>query len=129
MIESDIRRCARLLEALAQDRQKVTADALEQGLGDLHRFLLLVGELGVTPARFFRAAFPDDEAPEAGPGDGDTDHGARILDLLDSLSPPQARPVAIGEEISDEELDRRIAETLERLGLAPSGSPSRPPGR
>lgn len=65
----------------------------------------------------------DDEAPK------DTDHGARILDLLDSLSPPQGRPVAAGEEISDEELDRRIAETLERLGVAPSGSPSRPSRR
>lgn len=57
----------------------------------------------------------------------DTDIGAQLFDQLDRLSPPQP-PRAPQEEIGSEELDRRIEETLRRVGAVTSAGETEPAG-
>ena len=131
MVESDIRRCARLLEAMAR-HEGVAAQRLEEALGcgagtierlfhgglelELRHILVILETLGMPPARFFRVAFPDDDAG----GQSEAELAAQLLDLLDRLGPPQRVPPP-REEISSEELDRRIEEALQRVGVRPPG--------
>jgi len=136
MVESDVRRCALLLEAMAR-HEGVSAQRLAEALGcgagtieelfagrlalEMRHVLVILETLGLPPARFFSVAFPADTD-----GQSEAELAAQLLDLLDRLGPPQRVPPA-REEISSEELDRRVEEALQRLGvrapggLAPSG--------
>jgi len=132
MADSDIRRCARLLEMMAQ-HERVSALHLEEALGagtverlfsgrsepTLREILAILEFLQVPPAHFFRIAFPDEAGEEAESGEAsEAEIAARLLDLLDHVSPQQASPPEEEEEVSSEELDRRIAEALRRLGVS-----------
>jgi transcriptional regulator with XRE-family HTH domain len=134
MADSDIRRCARLLEMMAQHKG-VLALQLEEALGcsagtverlfsgrgepTLREILAILEFLQVPPAHFFRIAFPDEAGEEAESGEAsEAEIAARLLDLLDHVSPQQASPPEEEEEVSSEELDRRIAEALRRLGVS-----------
>jgi transcriptional regulator with XRE-family HTH domain len=136
MADSDIHRCARLLEMMAQ-HEGVSASQLEEALGSsagtverlfsgrteltLRQILAILESLQVPPAHFFRIAFPEEgeetEAGETGEA-SEAEIAARLLDLLDHVSPQQTPPLQEEEEVSSEELDRRIAEALRRLGMS-----------
>jgi transcriptional regulator with XRE-family HTH domain len=136
MADSDIRRCARLLAMMAQ-HAGASARQLEEGLGlsagtverlfsgriepTLRQILAILESLKVPPAHFFRIAFPEEDGEETGTGEareaGEAEIAARLLDLLDRVSPQQTSAPE-EEEVSSEELDRRIAEALRRLGVS-----------
>jgi len=136
MVESDVLRCARLLEAMAR-HEGVSAQRLAAALGcgaetieglfagrlalELRHVLVILETFGLPPARFFSLAFPDDAD-----GQSEAELAAQLLDLLDHLGPPQRVPPR--EEISSEELDRRIEEALQRLGVRPPGGWAPPEG-
>ena len=131
MADSDIRRCARLLEMMAQ-HEGISASQLDAALGSsagtverlfsgrteltLRQMLSILGTLKVPPAHFFRIAFPGEEGEEAELEAGEAEIAARLLDLLDHVGSQQT-PALEEEEVSSEELDRRIAEALRRLGV------------
>jgi transcriptional regulator with XRE-family HTH domain len=129
MIEDDIRRCAKMLESVVR-MDGLSARQLEEKLGygagtvnrlfsgkielKLRHILLILEVIGIPPSQFFREVFPEDERPRSEP-----EMASRLLDLLERHAPrkPPAQPAAPG--VSDADLDRRILEALERLGVAP----------
>ncbi len=134
MIEDDIRRCAKMLESVVR-MDGLSARQLEEKLGygagtvnrlfsgkielKLRHILLILEVIGISPSQFFREVFPEDERPRSEP-----EMASRLLDLLERHVPrrsPSPRPAASG--VSDEDLDRRILEALERLGVTPQQQP------
>lgn len=129
MIEDDIRRCAKMLESVVR-MDGLSARQLEEklnyGAGTVNRLfsgkielklrhiLLILEVIGIPPSQFFREVFPEDERPRSEP-----EMASRLLDLLERHAAPRrppARPAATSG-LSDAELDRRILEALERLGV------------
>lgn len=135
MIEDDIRRCAKMLESVVR-MDGLSARQLEEklnyGAGTVNRLfsgkielklrhiLLILEVIGIPPSQFFREVFPEDERPRSEP-----EMASRLLDLLERHAPPRRPPLrpAPPPSVSDAELDRRILEALERLGITPQ-----PPG-
>jgi transcriptional regulator with XRE-family HTH domain len=127
MIEDDIRRCAKMLESVVR-MDGLSARQLEEklnyGAGTVNRLfsgkielklrhiLLILEVIGIPPSQFFREVFPEDDRPRSEP-----EMASRLLDLLERHAPrrPPVRPAATS--LSDAELDRRILEALERLGV------------
>jgi transcriptional regulator with XRE-family HTH domain len=127
MIEDEIRRCAKMLESVVR-MDGLSARQLEEklnyGAGTVNRLfsgkielklrhiLLILEVIGIPPSQFFREVFPEDDRPRSEP-----EMASRLLDLLERHAPrrPPARTAATG--LSDAELDRRILEALERLGV------------
>jgi hypothetical protein len=112
-------------------REGVTVQRLDEALGggagtveglfagrlalELRHVLVMLETFGLSPARFFRLAFPEDADAQS-----EGELAAQLLDLLDRLGSPQREPPP-RDEISSEELDRRIEDALQRLGVrAPS---------
>jgi hypothetical protein len=93
-----------------------TVDRLFAGRGALHlrHILVILETLGIPPARFFRIAFPEEEA-----GQDDADLAVQLQDLLERLGPSQRERPPQEAEVSAEELDRRIEEALQRMGVRP----------
>lgn len=129
MIEDDLRRSAKLLESLVR-MAGMSARQLEEklgyGAGTMHRIfngrielklrhiLLILEAVGIPPSQFFREAFPEDERPRS-----ETETAARLYDLLEQYVPRRpVRPKPV-EPVRDDDLDRRIVETLSRLGILP----------
>jgi transcriptional regulator with XRE-family HTH domain len=129
MIEDDIRRCAKMLESVVR-MDGLSARQLEEklnyGAGTVNRLfsgkielklrhiLLILEVIGIPPSQFFREVFPEDDRPRSEP-----EMASRLLDLLERHAPrrPPVRPAATATGLSDAELDRRILEALERLGV------------
>lgn len=130
MIEDDIRRCAKMLESVVR-MDGLSARQLEEklnyGAGTVNRLfsgkielklrhiLLILEVIGIPPSQFFREVFPEDERPRS-----ESEMASRLLDLLERNAAPRrphVRP-APTTGLSDAELDRRILEALERLGVA-----------
>lgn len=130
MIEDDIRRCAKMLESVVR-MDGLSARQLEEklnyGAGTVNRLfsgkielklrhiLLILEVIGIPPSQFFREVFPEDDRPRS-----ESEMASRLLDLLERHATPRrppARPAPTGG-LSDAELDRRILDALERLGVA-----------
>jgi transcriptional regulator with XRE-family HTH domain len=136
MIDDDIRRCAKMLESVVR-MDGLSARQLEEklsyGAGTVNRLfngkielklrhiLLILEVIGIPPSQFFREVFPEDDRPRSEP-----EMASRLLDLLERHAPrhPPARPAPTAG-LSDEDLDRRILEALQRLGVASPPAPGR----
>jgi len=133
MIDDDIGRCAKMLESVVR-MHGLSARQLEEklsyGAGTVNRLfngkielklrhiLLILGVIGIPPSQFFREAFPEGERPRSEP-----EMASRLLDLLARhASKPPDRPAP---GISDDDLDRRILEALNRLGVTPPAAGGR----
>lgn len=130
MINDDIRRCARMLESVVRMSgmsARQLEERLDYGAGTITRLfsgkielkirhiLLILEEVGIPPAQFFREVFPDGERPRSDP-----EMAARLLDLLDKHAQKKpARPTVPEGGITDEDLDKRIMEALSRVGVVP----------
>jgi len=89
----------------------------------LRHILLILEVIGIPPSQFFREVFPEDDRPRSEP-----EMASRLLDLLERHAAPRRLPARSAPPptptgLSDAELDRRILEALERLGVTtqPSG--------
>lgn len=128
MVDDEIRRCAKMLESVVR-MDGLSARQLEDKLGygagtvnrlfsgkielKLRHILLILDVIRIPPSQFFREVFPEDERPRSEP-----EMASRLLDLLERHAPRRpARPGASSQGISDAELDRRILDALERLGV------------
>lgn len=135
MIDEDIRRCAKMLESVVRMSglsARQLEERLDYGAGTVNRLfsgkielklrhmLLILDSIGIPPSQFFREAFPDDGRPRSEP-----EMASRLLDLLERHVPKKAAR-SEAPTVTDEDLDRRILETLGRLGVLPQ-QPSPPP--
>ncbi|HBL26525.1 MAG TPA: hypothetical protein DD490_06800 [Acidobacteria bacterium] len=140
MIEDEISRCAKMLESVVRMHglsARQLEDKLGYGAGTVNRLfngkielkvrhiLLILGVIGIPPSQFFREAFPEDERPRTEP-----EVAARLLDLLERHAPKRPAPTKAAAAppapgISDEDLERRILEALNRLGVAPPATGGR----
>ena len=132
MIDDEIRRCAKMLESVVR-MDGLSARQLEDKLGygagtvnrlfsgkielKLRHILLILEVIGIPPSQFFREVFPEDERPRSEP-----EMAARLLDLLERHAPRRLPSRHAAPSLSDTELDRRILEALERLGVTPPAS-------
>jgi len=128
MIEDDIRRSAKMLESVVR-MYGLSARQLEEklsyGAGTVNRLfsgkielklrhiLLILEVIGIPPSQFFREVFPEDDRPRSEP-----EMASRLLDLLERHAPPRRSTRPAPPSVSDEDLDRRILEALNRLGIA-----------
>jgi transcriptional regulator with XRE-family HTH domain len=131
MVDDEIRRCAKMLESVVR-MDGMSARQLEDKLGygagtvnrlfsgkielKLRHILLILEVIGIAPSQFFREVFPDDDRPRSEP-----EMASRLLDLLERHAPRRVPPppAAPTSGLSDEDLDRRILEALDRLGVTP----------
>jgi len=128
MIEDDIRRSAKMLESVVR-MYGLSARQLEEklsyGAGTVNRLfsgkielklrhiLLILEVIGIPPSQFFREVFPEDDRPRSEP-----EMASRLLDLLERHAPPRRSIQPAPPSVSDEDLDRRILDALNRLGIA-----------
>lgn len=142
MIDQEVRRLARLLEALVKV-ERVPVRELERRLdlggGTLNRIftgkielkvrhiLLVLDALGVKPPTFFELAFkvPEGEEEQA---------SARLLESVETLRrrpwlkfQPEPEPSTLTED----DVRRVVSEALREAGLGPRKKPARkaPPGK
>jgi hypothetical protein len=128
MIDRDIRRMTRLLEALVRVQRMPLGELerrLDLGGGTLNRLfsgrielklrhvLLLLDAVGVKPLAFFRYAFQ--ERPEEEEEGSEWVLGA-VAELLDHGNPP-VPPAPVND------LKRQVMQTLQELGILASGPP------
>jgi hypothetical protein len=133
MIDQDVRRATRLLEALLKMR-KVRARDLERRLGygagtldgilsgkvevKLQQILAILEDLDVRPAAFFRIAYEEMADPST---------AEQLRGLLQRAGLSQRFEPVVPGPVSRGELDSIIAEVLQRYGVEPPDGEA-PPG-
>ncbi len=139
MIDDEIRRLARLLEALVKV-EKMPVRELERRLGfgggtlnrifsgrielKVRHILLVLDALGVKPMSFFEKAFRTPEGEEEKTAEW-------LLSAVESLRrrpQPQPEPPTEKPAMSEEDLRRVVVEVVRELGLLPA-APARKASR
>jgi len=134
MVDEEVRRLARLLEALVKV-EKVPVRELERRLdlggGTLNRIfngrielkvrhvLLVLEALGVKPLAFFEQAY---KAPE-----GEEETAAWLLDAVERLRRRPAVPRPEPEPLAEEDVRRILVDVLKELGMVPPARGEGPP--